>query len=43
MNFDGSQIVIGRGAQAEVLSYYGCAYKVYQPSYPAEWISFEMQ
>ncbi|MBP5492285.1 MAG: phosphotransferase [Clostridiales bacterium] len=41
MNFDGSQVVIGRGAQAEVLRYHGYAYKVYKPTYPAEWIAFE--
>ena len=41
MTFDGSQKVIGKGAQAEVLLYHGFAYKVYKESYPAEWIDFE--
>ena len=41
MTFDGTQKNIGTGAQAEVLLYHGFAYKVYKPSYPAEWISFE--
>ena len=41
MTFDGSQKEIGKGAQAKVLSYQGFAYKVYEESYPAEWISFE--
>ena len=41
MVFDGSQINIGHGAQAEVLLYKGYAYKVYKPSYPVEWIEFE--
>ena len=41
MTFDGSQKVIGKGAQAEVLLYHGFAYKVYKESYPAEWIAFE--
>ena len=39
--FDGSQIVIGRGAQADVYSFRGYAYKVYRPAYPVEWIEFE--
>ena len=39
--FDGSQKIIGKGAQAEVLLYHGFAYKVYKESYPAEWIAFE--
>lgn len=39
--FDGSQIVIGHGAQADVYKYHGFAYKVYRPSYPSEWIAFE--
>ncbi|MBR6402273.1 MAG: phosphotransferase [Eubacterium sp.] len=39
--FDGSQIVIGHGAQADVYSYQGYAYKVYKDSYPIEWIEFE--
>ena len=41
MTFDGTQKVIGKGAQAEVLLYHGFAYKVYKESYPAEWIDFE--
>ena len=41
MIFDGSQISIGYGAQAEVLLYKGYAYKVYKSSYPVEWIEFE--
>ena len=41
MTFDGSQKKIGKGAQAEVLLYHGFAYKVYNKSYPAEWIAFE--
>lgn len=43
MTFDGTQKVIGKGAQAEVLLYHGFAYKVYKESYPAEWIDFEKQ
>lgn len=43
MTFDGTQKVIGKGAQAEVLLYHGLAYKVYKESYPAEWIDFEKQ
>lgn len=43
MTFDGSQKIIGKGAQAEVLLYHGFAYKVYNQSYPAEWIEFEKQ
>jgi aminoglycoside phosphotransferase (APT) family kinase protein len=43
MTFDGSQKIIGKGAQAEVFLYYGFAYKVYKQSYPAEWIAFEKQ
>ena len=39
--FDGSEKIIGRGAQADVYSFQGYAYKVYKPSYPAEWIEFE--
>ncbi|MBR4947313.1 MAG: aminoglycoside phosphotransferase family protein [Clostridiales bacterium] len=39
--FDGSEKVIGRGAQADVYSFQGYAYKVYRPSYPVEWIGFE--
>lgn len=41
MTFDGTQKEIGKGAQAKVLSYQGFAYKVYEESYPAEWIAFE--
>ena len=41
MQFDGTQQLIGTGAQAEVLLYEGYAYKVYKPTYPAEWIAFE--
>ncbi len=41
MEFDGSQVLIGKGAQADVFRYQGYAYKVYKPTYPAEWISFE--
>ena len=43
MEFDGTEKTIGHGAQAEVLLYHGFAYKVYKPSYPAEWISFEIE
>ncbi len=43
MTFDGTQKLIGKGAQAEVLLYKGFAYKVYKESYPAEWIAFEKQ
>lgn len=43
MIFDGTQKVIGKGAQAEVLLYHGFAYKVYKESYPAEWIAFEKE
>ena len=41
MIFDGTQNAIGKGAQAEVVSYYGYAYKIYRSSYPTEWIAFE--
>ena len=41
MIFDGTEILIGKGAQAEVFLYKGFAYKVYKTTYPAEWISFE--
>ena len=41
MEFDGSQVLIGRGAQADVYKYQGYAYKVYKPTYP-EWIRFEI-
>lgn len=43
MKFDGTQKSIGHGAQAEVLLYHGFAYKIYKPSYPVEWISFEIE
>ena len=43
MEFDGSQILIGKGAQADVCKYQGYAYKIYKPTYPEEWIRFEMQ
>lgn len=43
MTFDGSQKIIGKGAQAEVLLYHEFAYKVYNQSYPTEWIAFEKQ
>jgi hypothetical protein len=43
MVFDGTQVTIGKGAQAEVLLYQGYAYKVYNPSYPASWISYEKE
>ncbi len=39
--FDGTQTVIGHGAQADVYSYRGYAYKVYRPTYNPEWIKFE--
>ena len=42
MEFDGSQILIGRGAQADVYKYQGYAYKVYKNTYPEEWIRFEI-
>ena len=42
MEFDGSQVLIGRGAQADVYKYQGYAYKVYKPTYPEEWIRFEI-
>lgn len=41
MKFDGSQIIIGHGAQADVIEYYGYAYKLYKNTYPSEWIAFE--
>ena len=41
MIFDGTEKKIGTGAQAEVLLYHGFAYKIYKPTYPAEWIEFE--
>ena len=39
--FDGTETVIGHGAQADVYSYRGYAYKVYRPTYNPEWIKFE--
>ena len=41
MTFDGTEKIIGRGAQAEVFLYHGFVYKVYKPAYPTEWIDFE--
>ena len=41
MTFDGTEKIIGRGAQAEVFLYHDFAYKVYKQTYPAEWIDFE--
>ena len=41
MTFDGTEILIGKGAQAQVLLYKGFAYKIYRKSYPVEWIAFE--
>ncbi|MBP5438082.1 MAG: phosphotransferase [Treponema sp.] len=41
MIFDGSEKIIGQGAQAKVFLYHNFAYKVYNSSYPAEWILFE--
>ena len=43
MEFDGTQILIGKGAQADVISYKGFAYKLYRPTYPSEWIDFEIR
>lgn len=43
MKFDGTEKLIGKGAQAEVFLYHDFAYKVYNESYPAEWISFEKE
>lgn len=43
MEFDGSQILIGKGAQADVVRYQGYAYKIYKPSYRPDWIRFEMR
>lgn len=43
MEFDGSQTLIGKGAQADVFRYQGYAYKVYKNTYPAEWIAFEKE
>ena len=42
MEFDGTQILIGRGAQADVYKYQGYAYKIYKNTYPEEWIRFEI-
>ena len=39
--FDGTQTVIGHGAQADVYKYHGYAYKAYRPTYKIEWIEFE--
>ena len=39
--FDGTQTVIGHGAQADVYKYHGYAYKAYRPTYKVEWIEFE--
>ena len=39
--FDGTQKEIGKGAQAKVVFYHGYAYKIYDKSYPTEWIDFE--
>ena len=41
--FDGSEVIIGKGAQADVYKYKGYAYKIYRPTYPVEWIAFEKQ
>lgn len=41
MTFDGTEKIIGCGAQAKVFLYQNFAYKVYNSSYPAEWILFE--
>lgn len=40
--FDGSEKVIGKGAQAVVYYCNGFAYKVYNDDYPEEWIKFEI-
>lgn len=42
MIFDGTEKIIGHGAQAEVYLWKGSAYKVFRPDYPAEWIAFEI-
>lgn len=39
--FDGSEKIIGHGAQADVYLYHGFAYKAYRPDYLVEWIEFE--
>ena len=41
MIFDGTETIIGRAEQADVIEYQEYAYKIYKPSYPAEWIEFE--
>lgn len=41
MIFDGTHKLIGKGAQTDVFLYKGFGYKVYKPTYPAEWIYFE--
>ena len=33
MIFDGTQKTIGKGSQADVVSYYGYAYKIYKKNY----------
>ena len=43
MEFDGSQTLIGKGAQADVFRYQGYAYTVFKNTYPAEWIAFEKE
>ncbi len=43
MTFDGSEKLIGTGAQAKVYLYHDFAWKVYNESYPAEWIAFEKE
>ena len=43
MTFNGTEKLIGTGAQAKVYLYKGFAYKVYNQTYPAEWISFEKE
>lgn len=42
-DFDGSEKIIGRGAQAVVYYWQGFAYKVYPEQYPKEWINHELQ
>jgi len=41
MRFDGTEVLAGKGAQADVFLYKGYAYKVYRETYPVEWIEFE--
>lgn len=43
MEFDGTQKLIGKGAQAEVVLYHGYAYKIYQQFYPTQWILSEVR